>query len=242
MYNLKPSYTIVAKEENGILGWVLEDLPECEDDSMTVTQDGYIIAHDLLDHVTGFESMGLINDEIIAFGSAWFIRGEYDQIRRGTIHANETMIASDLSRHLMEILVHNSDIFNDVVLPVNDNCSIFDEVIEETREAFNSGLEYEVDNLVSSLEGATETLLLKFRHLLALGYNLAVSRYNDDWMTVNNLFFNIEAELNKHMQNIDYEGQILKLSIDQFGGVEVGEMYLEYEGYDEDENYFDEVA
>lgn len=223
MFNLKPSYTLIAKEEEGQLGWTLEGLPSCEDESQTITREGYIIAHDLLDHVTGFESMGSINDELIAMGALWFIRGEYDEMRRGsTVHrSNESSVADTVASFGRDVLQHDSDNFNKVDLEdIEHDTHCFQGVIECARQEIISEWEHDKD-LDGEDHAAIINYLIQANALLEQGYTLAQERYNDNWSQVNALFFDIVEILDKHMHEPEFEGEEMILHIDQFGGLSV---------------------
>ena len=60
--------------------------------------DAYLVAHDIVEHVNGFDKIGGLEDEIEALGALWVVRGHSCDIRRPnrSMYSPERTISSEL--------------------------------------------------------------------------------------------------------------------------------------------------
>ena len=82
-------------DSEGTTGIVVEGMKRIQYPS--AAQEGFLIAHDLLEHVNGIEAIGSVDDELEAMGGCWFVRGKSGQMRRdnyGSMYSPEETIAS----------------------------------------------------------------------------------------------------------------------------------------------------
>ncbi len=94
---IKQSVKLIVCEDQstGETGFKIEGVPVI--DAPMVALEGLLIAHDLLEHVQGVESIGTIQDELLAEGGIWFVRGQHGDItRRPSMHTPMEHLASDV--------------------------------------------------------------------------------------------------------------------------------------------------
>jgi len=92
---------LVAREdrEMGELGWLAKGTKLMQ--YPMVATEGRLIAHDLLEHPNGVDSIGSIDDELEALGGIWYVRGHYCDLSRNKYSSNyspEESIASDICK------------------------------------------------------------------------------------------------------------------------------------------------
>lgn len=176
-------------------------------DTPMVSNEGFMIAHDLLEHQNGIRAIGSVGDEVEAMGGCWFIRGQLGQIRRGmTIHSPEHNIATDIA-NLAEIYCRNvpmrAEIFN---THEHGHDAAFDEIISQARSRCLDYLD----------EDSERALLLKFcrdaKHLLRTGYRKAARRFKDDYHLASDQFWSIADAVDGCIKHGVYEYQEFRLS------------------------------
>lgn len=62
--------------------------------------EGFMLAHDLIEHVNGPALIGNLNDELEAFGAIWITRGQFDDIRRGPFTASSATPIERIGRDI----------------------------------------------------------------------------------------------------------------------------------------------
>lgn len=101
MKKIEAATVVMTVREDHELGGLGLALPGMDRDGVNPSTDGLTVAHDLLEHQNGAGEIGGIDDELEALGAIWFVRGQFDDLRRDdrgsrfTVHEN---IASDVVR------------------------------------------------------------------------------------------------------------------------------------------------
>lgn len=192
---------VMEDRATGVVGMVLKGIKLI--DAPMVVNDGYGIAHDILDHQNGFKAIGSIADEIEAMGGMWFARGQWGEVRRTSYDNPHQALANDLS--------YLADIHLDRNVPIRASIANtretswdhdFDLIIEDGVKICRREFEHrdeEVD------EEKLQHFAKQAKHLLRRGFRKARSRFDDNPMTANNQFWAIaEAVDNAHLDL--YEG------------------------------------
>jgi hypothetical protein len=98
-------FTLVVRQDDatGESGWVIDELTDIHDQP-SVARDGYLIAHDLIEHVNGVDEIGGIGEELQAMGGVWNTRGRHCDIRRGK-YANRISPQENLSSDFIQMLL-----------------------------------------------------------------------------------------------------------------------------------------
>lgn len=189
----------------------------------TAAQEGFLIAHDLLEHVNGIESVGSIDDELEAMGGCWFVRGQSGQMNRngyGSMHSPEENIASDVC-NLGRIFNGGVDFRNPIPKTIaGDAEDAIQEIMSITRKSLRSELSdgemnrkrfnFYMDNAI---------------HFIRTGYRKARRRHKDSWR-VNSMFWNIAEAVDPYAKHVEFVGAQYKLSYDD-GRAYVEEFYPE---------------
>ena len=198
--------TLIARtdQHSGELGLMIKGVPVI--DYFMVANEGFLIAHDILEHQNGLGAIGSIGDELEALGGVWFIRGQHCDMRRDrpAYHSPELDIASDVSNMA-------GMFWNGVPLRVSykntkphDQDENFQEIINMARSDFYS----EYDQTAGVIPEYWEACL----HYMRTGYRKAAKRFNNRSMLANSMFWNIADACDSACQHVEYEGQTFRLS------------------------------
>lgn len=204
-------YILEAKEDRelGELGYLFKDTPIIS--APMVSNDGLLLAHDLIEHVNGLHKIGSIDDEIEALGSSYYIRGQTGQLRRddfGSRYSPEENYASDI---LNLFMYYNDGVDFKTPIPKTRAC-IFDEAFKEILNIGKHQIKQELENEDID-RGRLETFLHASLHYLRKGYRKAKKRFPNAYK-INNLFFALADELTKWVKSPKYEGHQIELKID----------------------------
>lgn len=203
-------------QETGDLGLMVEGTPIIN--YPMVASEGLLIAHDLLEHVQGVESIGSIGDELLAMGAIWFIRGQHCDIRRGSLATPHEHIAADLVN--MGRIVIEGGVPYRVKVPRTKahDCDVdFQDILNIAKKDLKGELEtYNSERVHEYLEDCL--------HFMRRGYNMAKARYKN--VDVNSLFWKIAEEVDDCLKWVEVEGQEFLLTIDYKECYAHGEEYF----------------
>lgn len=213
---------LIAQEDRelGGCGLVIEGMRP--DVTVNPAQDGLTLAHDLVEHVNGVWEIGTIDDELEALGAIWFVRGQFNDLRRDnrgsqvSVHQN---IAADVVRMFRDFFYG---------APV-DLVPLKTKAHEEDSE-FKTILDYAFDDMPGEIdaEDRGETFAARRARYMAVclprlrrGYRKAAAKYKSG-IFANKLFWTIaEAteSVAKHAQ--PGEEYTLTYGLTKNGGVYV---------------------
>lgn len=187
-------YTLLVNRDpsTGELGLVLDGVQI--DDMPMVDTDGYSIAHDIVEHVSGTEFIGEIQDELIALGAMWYVRGQLGDLRRdgrGIMHSVEQHFASDVSRMYEDFCCGTP-------------LSVRGRPLRKTR---SSEIDHVIDTILEEaqlrhVDGSTATKRTQYealvRQAMRVGYSTARRKYESRGrFFANNLFWNIQEAVER---------------------------------------------
>lgn len=218
--------------ETGELGYMVVGTKMIE--YPMVSREGLLIAHDLLEHVNGVDSIGSIDDELEALGGVWYVRGEFSDLNRnsrvGSRNSPEENLAGDvlnLARiynngvnfrtPVPETEEHDEDISFESIIDIAKG-QVEDEIDEEDRDA-------------ERLKQYFDAVL----HYMRKGYDKAAAKYPNQCM-VNDLFWAIAEACDPYVGSAEMKGQRLELSYNLTTGMAYCEEYYE----SEEDEYEDE--
>jgi len=174
-------------------------------------QSGRLLAHDLLEHHK--LEIGGVGEELKAMGAAWYIRGQFEDITRpANNNTSYDHLASDVGPDLYMKWLGYGGFGCSVGSHVIDCAHSFElrQVIEHAKELTKQ--EYPEDfDLVKWAIYSNQALCFMIK-----GYQLAAKRFNPigGASIANSLFWNIAREADECINQIEYEGQQFKLSIE----------------------------
>jgi len=227
-------------EESGELGWVFSDMRDI-DGMIMVSTAGYMLAHDLFEHVNGIDRIGSVGDEIEALGAMYFVRGWNGNVFDGSEEPHhrrryispEQDIASDIEQQFQELICRDDGDWAHVIpgktMPLRDG----DEWVTDSLEctdimrvdlaqdgAAEDWLEYHEFFKVGRikykhLRPAWDHYMDQVRSLLRCGYRKAYKQYKGDHMAAHNMFWNVAREMDRWTKHPEYEGQQGKLYWDR---------------------------
>jgi hypothetical protein len=200
--------------ETGELGIMVEGTPVIN--YPMVALEGMLVAHDLLEHVNGVESIGSIGDELEALGGVWYIRGQHYDIRRGTpsIYTPHESLAADLIN--MGRMYIEGGVSLRVPVPNNkagDQEIDFQDIVALARKDLYSECEdyiaqYGMSNYLDKRNEYLDAAL----KLMRQGFRKARKKYDD--VAANSLFWEIAEAMGKIINIIAWEGQEFILQYD----------------------------
>jgi hypothetical protein len=195
-------------DEYGTLGLVPESAAR---DGYNVATEGFLIAHDIIEHQNGLARIGDIADEIEALGAIWLVRGQHGDMSRkgiGAAYSPEQNIASDLER--MGVDVAHGAYFPDVKLRTrpHDDDDTFKEIIEIAREGITRELN-EFSNRENDAAAVSQYLDAAL-HLMRTGARKCARRYAGQY-AANSQFWAIAEAVEDHAANVEYEGRRYRL-------------------------------
>lgn len=88
----------IEDRSSGLVGLILDDMRRF--DFTTAANEGRLIAHDLLEHQQGARAIGSLDDELIALGGVWYIRGQFSDLSRdgfGSRYSAEESVGFDIA-------------------------------------------------------------------------------------------------------------------------------------------------
>ena len=229
---MNSEYILEVREDNatGELGLMIQGTPMLANDPM-VAVEGLLVAHDLIEHVNGHESIGSIDDELEALGGVWNTRGQWGVLRRdnrGSMYTPEQSIGSDVM-NLGMIYMRGIDFRSPIpkTRETGDTEGWLDDVLENGKKDLISELQYDDEPIDFN---RLNEYMRAAKHYIRQGYRKHVNKYGSDF-EANNLFWNIADAVEPYIKHVEYQGQEFKLTINDRG------VYCE-ENYDEyDEEY-----
>jgi hypothetical protein len=197
-------------DEYGTLGLVPESAAR---DGYNVATEGFLIAHDIIEHQNGLARIGDIDDELEALGAIWLVRGQHGDISRngvGAAHSPEENIASDLER--MGVDVAHGAYFPDTELRTrpHDDDDVFREIIEIARKGIRAELEHSHMEKPQEARARVSQYLDAALHYMRRGARKCARRYAGQ-CAANSQFWAIAEAVDEHAARAEYEGRRYRL-------------------------------
>lgn len=169
---------------------------------------GYLIAHDLLEHPNGVESIGSVDDEVEAMGGAWFVRGQFQNIdNKPSRFTSEQQLISSLV-NLGRTYVLGVDFKTPVPRTRNTENDCFTEMAKNTVQELRNELSYEED----FDEGRFKDYIKAIPHYMRQGYRKTSNRFGGCGYRVNDLFWEISRVVDVVLKELEYECQRFELT------------------------------
>lgn len=227
MQHLKTSYTLTARtDDHGLLGFVYDgvDIPEGELFAATM---GNLLAHDLLEHVNGLDSIGTVADELQALGAVWYIRGQNHQISKRQHHSSTEILADDImdQHRYEEYLGFGEAVPYDIQIDDRDLIAELLSLAKKSIRAKRQSDEYDPAQVRAFLSDA--------KYFIQQGINKAEDLFPCDCAALS-LFYEISDAFDKHPEP-DYEGQQFELVINTDDITAQVHEHYEFDEYEEEE-------
>lgn len=205
---------LTVKEDlaSGETGLILDDIHQI--DTYMVTNDGLLIAHDILEHQNGLRSIGSVDDELEALGAIWYTRGWTGQLRRdggGSMYSSEESIGSDI---LNLAQVYNNGVNFRTPVP-NTRASEAEDPLQAICESGFDWIRKEFQHYDD--EDINKERMSHYKasviHYLRRGYSKAKKRFGSK-NKAHHMFWSIAEAVNPVAKHVEFEGQQFKLSYD----------------------------
>jgi hypothetical protein len=224
-------FTLVQREDDATdeKGWVVEELCDIFD-LPSVANDGYLIAHDIIEHVNGIDEIGGIGEELQAMGGVWNTRGQHCDIRRGP-YANRISPQENLSNDFL-------DMARRFISGEEMGCETPELVESGYEDDFNEIWQYARENLHHEIdpEDFDEDKIEEFRKSAEAFFHLGLVKHEKmygDGLMANSLFYGIVYALEG---KVDKEAEFYEnicITIDYDNWEVTAEMVEDFEYEDE---------
>lgn len=206
--------TLITREDrsSGDIGLMVKQVRQI--DTFMVAREGRLIAHDIIEHVNGLQSIGSVDDEIEAMGAAWYVRGQYCDLSRdgyGSLFTPEESIGRDIAN--LGETYHRGVRFRTPVPRTHssDMDCAFEEIIKCGMSDLRSELRSQNEPIDYSRLTDYKTAVM---HYMRQGYRKAKKRYGSS-MKANSMFWNIAQAVEPYAKHAELEGQKFRLSYDR---------------------------
>lgn len=195
---------------------------------MFTIKDGTLLAHDVLEHQQGINSIGSIGDEMLALGGICYTRGQWGILNhdgRGSHYSIEENIAADIL-HMARLYFEDRVPFRQKLTRSrkDDPTNQVDNVIEAARDGWETRADFNGDPPSADKR---DTYLETCRVYMLHGAKLADRRFGSG-ILANQMFWEIHRVTNKTIKQIEFEGQEFTLGYDFRGNVTFSETTTEY--------------
>ena len=174
--------------------------------------EGRLLAHDLLEHVNGLESIGSIDDELEALGGVWCVRGNTGLLGN-EFYSQHQSIAHDVV-NLFEYWRSGVALRKNAPQTRGTN--------EDIEDILNEGLRF----VEPEDKALYRDFMVQARRFMLIGYRKAMKRFRNAVCTYS-LFKNLESTLNNMVNEVEHEGQQFILGYDFRANSEYREVYDE---------------
>jgi hypothetical protein len=234
----KKEFTLVVREEyiSGNNGWVVEELAKM-DDQPSVALDGYLIAHDIVEHVNGIEAIGGIGEELQAMGGLWNTRGQWGDIHRGRYtnrNSPQEAVAYDFQSMAMRY-INGEEMGYEIPEEVQE--SEYEEDFNDIWENTIVGLRKEIKYLSLSKKDI-EKKIKEFHKAAERFFHMGVIKHQalyGDQCEANTIFFNIVEALEGKIEKEPESYQRISLNINYDDSTAIA-MWEEFD-FDFDDEY-----
>jgi hypothetical protein len=190
---------------SGELGLYVSGMSTSESDDISFdTGDGFLLAHDIVEHVNGIQAVGSVGDELMALGALWYVRGDWGWPFRETSGSPELGQASDISS------MYRDWLYKGWGMPTPKlGRSVFRGAFIAMLKLFPEYLEHGMETDRESARQEFSKIALRF---LCRGASKAHRKYGSV-RTANEFFFLVQQQIkNALAPDMHYAGQEWRLS------------------------------
>ena len=231
------TYKIIVREDmqTGDSGWVVAELTEMEEQP-SVAYGGPLIAHDIIEHVNGIESIGGIGEELQAMGGVWNTRGQFGDISRNN------MIYVDPRHAMANSYVELGRRFIDNGEEIG--CEIPELVKSKFVKEFQEIWDLTKDKIIGHCDtdemedGEFEEMLAFFHEAAESFFHLGVIKHQAEWgdgYSANVMYYGIVCALHVYSSSEDFLELTLdfdeeRVTVERDFAHHVGEIMEEFRG------------
>jgi len=174
----------------GEYGFLLKSLPSVYD-YPSVSDEGELIAHDLVEHQQGVKSIGSVGDELIALGGVWKVRGYSGMLGMNSRYSPEENLSSDVV-NLAQLYLGGVPLREDTKKYYKTETSEWVEgVASYAKKALRDDYDYSAVDVANYLD--------KAKYLMSEGYRMANRRFKDCRCP-----YSLYADIAYRINGIDY--------------------------------------
>ncbi len=183
-------------------------------DDYSACMEGYLLAHDLIEHVNGHEALGGVGDELEACTGIWLTRGVLHDIQRGkqhSIYSPEESVAHEV-RACFEYWWGRGCAF-DMPVPKPAPTIFFDQELREILTISRKLIVEERDSQWDDDDDGRPSnshiaeYLLAAKHFMRSGWHKHKARWPDNDYQANNQFWAIAEATDAFCKTVEIEGQ-----------------------------------
>lgn len=197
----------VECQNSGVFGLLIDDSDAYK---LTAATDGVLAAHDILEHHTAC-SIGSVADELEALGALWWIRGEYNDIRRGRCSPLSPIEALSYDISHMADYIHNgvASVPNSLVTYACDYDDDFQEIISMARKRFRKTMLNDINTDIFRGASQVNRYFDIAIHYMRRGYRKALRRYKKlGQIGANRLFWDVATAIDDQLPYISIGEQL----------------------------------
>ena len=184
---------IYKEDEHGNVGWIPEWLPNA------TSGDGRLVAHDVLEHMPNTSNRNSSEDELVAMGAMYFIRGETGLLY-SPYQSIEDIIAKDIC-FILSDSVNNSERVRSPGFKYRLSDSSTDNIF---KEATRIGIKSFKDNYEDDIDILDKHIYTYTLNWLRVGYRQATKRYRGiNQGYVGDMFPQIERLVNERSKFVN---------------------------------------
>jgi len=195
----------------GEMGFVFKKLLNKSHGDITADTSGLLLAHDLIEHQNGLESIGSVWDELEALGAVWYVRGEMGAIGNGYYSPDQA-----LSRDLLNLVQYVN--FDRIAEKLKGYTKLRAGYIKDDMNHIidhldREELESEFDQEITIKD--FKTYKAYCLHHMTIGYRKASKRFKNNGVAFS-IFRQIQDKIGQIIKFDDlYEGQEYSVSYDK---------------------------
>ncbi|MCG7348844.1 hypothetical protein [Sphingomonas sp. ACRSK] len=200
-------------------------------------RSGFLVAHDVLEHLNGCEAIGGVPDELEALGALWQVRGRHgDMLNKdrfvGSAYTAEEHVAFDISRMATELTGEAYWPGSTHIEPEPEH--LFDDEFRSILTYARRNIEREGDATEIPEDFDVDIYLEDALHLMRRGFRKAESLYGEGFGG-HDLFIAVRNAVDRELARTSlYDGQEFTLTIgEDFASFD--EVFPEPEDLDDDE-------
>lgn len=192
-------YTLSVKYErhSGYMGFILDRVRQIENTRM-VTDSGEIIAHDIIEHITGLHKIGSIYDELQALGAMYFVRSMPYDSEDIPSKKSRHFLADDLAGFCIEFV--EKGIKGSLTTKKHKNkelVKIFSHLVDIAKIALKNYFDVN-DNFIDLNADKINHYFENAIHIMCIGYTKAKKKYKTQ-NNANVLYWSIAHAINMHI-------------------------------------------
>ena len=205
------------------------------DDYIAVTA-GFTLAHDLIEHPNGMNSIGGVGDELEATGAIWYTRGQHCDLQRPdrSIYSPEQSLAHEIETNFRYWFDRGCEF--DMPVPRSTpgyHDAAISMILKLGVKYIREEYDYENDEDSPTIHDMA-IFISACKHFMRSGIVKQQARFPKHQYEANNAFWNVQEAVEPFARSLDHVGQTFDL---RWGdGEAIMVETFEYDEYDDEED------